>query len=125
VDDSISKQVLEVVQPVAIEAAVLAHEEQSRMHDGVLTVLRRDLEAARYAAQRAQRQFDAADPENRLVTGELELRWNQALDRVRQLELRIEAQTSNPPVSCLHQHNSPISRNSSSVSGMIRKQMPH
>jgi DNA invertase Pin-like site-specific DNA recombinase len=97
VDDSISKQILEVVQPVAVEAAVLAHEEQSKVHDDVLAVLRRDLEAARYAAQRAQRQFDAADPENRLVTGELERRWNQALDRVRELELRIEAQASVAP----------------------------
>jgi DNA invertase Pin-like site-specific DNA recombinase len=97
VDDSISKQVLEAVQPVAIEAAVLAHEQQSRVHDDVLAVLRRDLEAARYAAQRAQRQFDAADPENRLVTGELERRWNQALDRVRELELRIETQAAIAP----------------------------
>jgi hypothetical protein len=97
VDDSISKQILEVVQPVAVEAAMLAHEEQSKVHDDVLAVLRRDLEAARYAAHRAQRQFDAADPENRLVTGELERRWNQALDRVRELELRIEAQAAIAP----------------------------
>jgi DNA invertase Pin-like site-specific DNA recombinase len=97
VDDSISKQILEVVQPIAVEAAVLAHAEQSKMHDDVLAVLRRDLEAARYAAHRAQRQFDAADPENRLVTGELERRWNQALDRVRELELRIEGQAATAP----------------------------
>jgi hypothetical protein len=96
-DDSISKQILEVVQPIPVEAAVLAHAEQSKMNDDVLAVLRRDLEAARYAAHRAQRQFDAADPENRLVTGELERRWNQALDRVRELELRIEAQTATAP----------------------------
>jgi hypothetical protein len=76
---------------------VLAHEEQTKMQDEVLAVLSRDLEAARYAAQRAQRQFDAADPENRLVTGELERRWNQALARVRELELRIEAQVSIQP----------------------------
>ena len=36
----------------------------------------RDREAARYAADRAFRQYDAADPENRLVAGELEARWN-------------------------------------------------
>jgi DNA invertase Pin-like site-specific DNA recombinase len=97
VDDSISKQILAVVQPLAVEAAVLAHEEQSKVHEDVLVVLRRDLEAARYAAHRAQRQFDAADPENRLVTGELERRWNQALDRVRELELRIEAEAAIAP----------------------------
>jgi DNA invertase Pin-like site-specific DNA recombinase len=91
VDDSITRQVLEVVQPVAVQAAVLACEEHSRLQDDAVAALQRDLEAARYAAQRAQRQYDAADPENRLVTGELERRWNEALQRVRELETRIEA----------------------------------
>jgi hypothetical protein len=49
----------------------------------------RDLEAARYAADRAFRQYDAADPENRFVAGELETRWNRALTRVADLEKRI------------------------------------
>ncbi len=39
-------------------------------------------------AARAQRQFDAADPENRLVTAELERRWNVALERVAEVESR-------------------------------------
>jgi hypothetical protein len=101
VDDSIGKQVLEVVQPVAVQAAVLASEEQSRLQDDVVAALQRDLEAARYAAQRAQRQYDAADPENRLVTGELERRWNEALRVVRELEVRIEAHhgTDTTPVA--------------------------
>ena len=68
---------------VAVQAAVLVSEEQSRLQDDAIAALSRDLEAARYAAQRAQRQYDAADPENRLVTGELERRWNEALRRVR------------------------------------------
>lgn len=86
-DDTISKQVLAAVQPAAIEAALLASEEQIHQKDDAIAALERDLEAARYAAQRAQRQYDAADPENRLVTGELERRWNQALQRVREIEL--------------------------------------
>jgi hypothetical protein len=49
----------------------------------------RDLEAARYAADRAFRQYDAADPENRFVAGELEARWNRALTRVVEFEKRI------------------------------------
>ena len=32
----------------------------------------------------------ATDPENRLVAGELERRWNQALQQVREVEVRIE-----------------------------------
>ncbi len=91
VDEAIGREVLRAVQPVAIEAAVQASQEQTRRRDEVLEALRRDLEAANYAAQRAQRQFDAADPENRLVTDELERRWNRTLERVREIETRISA----------------------------------
>ena len=92
VDEAIGREVLKAVQPAAVEAAVQASEEEVRRQDEVLEALQRDLEAARYSAQRAQRQFDAADPENRLVTEELECRWNLALERVREIELRIATQ---------------------------------
>ena len=66
----------------------------------------RDLEAARYAADRAFRQYDAADPENRLVAAELEVRWNKALTRVGEIESRIaahDAAISEPsPLSATH-----------------------
>jgi hypothetical protein len=52
--------------------------------------LQRDLQAAHYNAQRAQKQFDHVDPDNRLVADELEARWNQALSRVRDVEAQIE-----------------------------------
>jgi len=51
--------------------------------------LGRDLEAARYAADRTFRQYDATDPANRLVADELELRWNKALARVAEIEAKI------------------------------------
>ena len=79
-----------MVQPAAIEAAVMAHDEQARKVDEVLAVLQRDLEAAWYSARRPQKQYDAADPENRLVTDELERRWNQSLQRVREIEAQVQ-----------------------------------
>jgi DNA invertase Pin-like site-specific DNA recombinase len=90
VDETIAKEVLCVAQPAAVEAAILASEEETRKQDDVLDAWRRDLEAARYAAQRAQKRYDAADPQNRLVADELERRWNQALQRVQEIEQRIE-----------------------------------
>jgi len=84
------KEILRVVQPAAVEAAIVASEDAARQQDDVLAAWTRDLEAARYAAARAQRQYDATDPENRLVADELERRWNQALQRVREIEGRIE-----------------------------------
>lgn len=97
VDDVIGKQVLAAVQPAAIEAALLAGKEQQQHDRDALAALERDLEAARYTAQRAQRQYDASDPENRLVSGELERRWNEALERVRDIESRIHALGLNQP----------------------------
>ena len=90
VDHAVSKEILRVVQPAAIEAARLADTEQSRQLDDVAAALQRDLQAAQYTAQRAQKQFDQVDPDNRLVADELERRWNQALSRVRDVEAQIE-----------------------------------
>jgi DNA invertase Pin-like site-specific DNA recombinase len=89
VDEEISRQIRRVLQPAAVEAAVLAHREEQQHRDEVQAALERDLEAARYAANRAWKQFDAADPENRLVVDELERRWNTALAQVHTLEARI------------------------------------
>src|SRR5262249_8681677 len=47
------------------------------------------LEAARYSADRAFRQYDAADPVNRLVAAELEARWNRTLLQVDEVEAKI------------------------------------
>jgi len=66
-----------------------AAEQATQRRDQVREVLGRDLDAARYAADRAFRQYDAADPTNRLVAGELEARWNQALVRVAEVESKI------------------------------------
>jgi DNA invertase Pin-like site-specific DNA recombinase len=92
VDPAVSTQLLCVVQPAAIEAAIMATQREAQVHSEVLDALRRDLEAARYRAQRAERQYEASDPENRLVTQELERRWNAALEEVRSIESRIAAE---------------------------------
>lgn len=44
------------------------------------------LERARYEAQRAERQYDAVEPENRLVARTLERRWNEKLQQLQELE---------------------------------------
>jgi hypothetical protein len=89
VDDAMTKEILRVVQPAAIEAAVVASEAAAQRQDEVLNAWTRELEAARYAARRAPKQYDATDPENRLVADELERRWNHALQHVREIEDRI------------------------------------
>jgi hypothetical protein len=91
VDDAIEGALLTVVGPGAIAAAVAAEKEANQQRDQVREALQRDLEAARYSTDRAFRQYDAADPANRLVAGELEVRWNKALARVAEVEGKIVA----------------------------------
>ncbi|WP_456761200.1 recombinase family protein [Bradyrhizobium sp. USDA 4011] len=89
VDDAIEEALLGVVGPGAIAAATAAAREARERRDRVREALSRDLEAARYAADRAFRQYDAADPVNRLVAGELEARWNRALGHAAEVEGKV------------------------------------
>jgi len=98
VDDAIEEALLGVVGPGAITAAVAAESQAAQRRDQVREALLRDLEAARYAADRAFRQYDAADPTNRLVTGELEARWNKSLARVAEVEGKIAVHSAARPM---------------------------
>jgi DNA invertase Pin-like site-specific DNA recombinase len=95
VDEMVGDQILAVLRPAAIEAALLGAETQSRGQRQIGEALEMELKAARYCAERAQQQFDAVDPKNRLVADELEKRWNQALTRVGEIEERINNNTKN------------------------------
>jgi DNA invertase Pin-like site-specific DNA recombinase len=101
VDDAIEDALLSVVGPGAIAAATAAGKEASQRRDQVRDALGRDLEAARYAADRAFRQYDAADPANRLVAGELEARWNRALAHVAEIEGKIAAHDAAAPAAAI------------------------
>ena len=105
VDDAIEEALLRVVEPGAIATAVEAEAQAASRRDQVREALVRDLEAARYSADRAFRQYDAVDPQNRLIAAELELRWNSALTRVGEIETRIaahDAATSEPSRAPVH-----------------------
>ena len=85
-DDYIAGQVLAAVAPAALEVsmAAAAHAEDER---AMLDKLwRQRLERARYAADRARRQYQLAEPENRLVARQLEADWEAALAGTARLE---------------------------------------
>ena len=89
VDQMVAKAALEAIQPVGIEAALAAmvrslHDDREKRRSLELA-----LEKARYEVGRARRQYDAVDPDNRLVAGELERRWNEALAQAADLEDRL------------------------------------
>ena len=96
-DAAVSEDILQVVRPGAVEAAALAVAQESEHRDQRVKALELELQATRYAVERARRQYDASDPENRLVTGELERRWNAALQKVHELEAKAEEELSASP----------------------------
>ncbi len=90
IDAAVSAEVLHAILPLAIEAALqlIADHEQAgaeRLRQSELA-----LQQARYEETYARRQYDAIDPDNRLVAGELERRWNERLAAVARLEEQIE-----------------------------------
>ncbi|HTI81550.1 MAG TPA: recombinase family protein [Acetobacteraceae bacterium] len=90
IDAAVSAEVLHAISPLAIEAALqlIADHEQAgaeRLRQSELA-----LQQARYEETYARRQYDAIDPDNRLVAGELERRWNERLAAVARLEEQME-----------------------------------
>ena len=96
-DDLVAAQVLAVLQPAALELSLAGaddiEQERARLHRN----WQQQLERARYQAERAQRQHDAVEPENRLVVRELERRWEEALKEQRRLEEEYARFSRNQP----------------------------
>jgi hypothetical protein len=86
----VSKEILRAVAGNAIEAAVHAAEDALQRRRDHRQSLELELEQARYEAHLACRRYEAVDPDNRLVAGELELRWNTALKRAAEIEGRLQ-----------------------------------
>jgi hypothetical protein len=96
-DAAIAGEVLRILRPLGVEAAVKALEAQSGETTAAERQLELSLQQARYEAAHARRQYDAVDPANRLVAGELERRWNEALQAVARIEVDIAAMIARRP----------------------------
>lgn len=86
VDGAVSQALLSALRPTALQAAFEAFEQGNQQESRKLKALELALQQARYETQRARRQYDAVEPENRLVSAELERRWEQALQAEKQAE---------------------------------------
>jgi DNA invertase Pin-like site-specific DNA recombinase len=96
IDAAISERLLGAVTPVTIELALKALESLEERDRAVAAQWHRRIERARYEADLAERRYEAVDPANRLIAATLESRWNEALQRLAELEdelKRFERQT--------------------------------
>lgn len=95
-DEIVAREVLKVVQPLAMEAALKAEEFAHEKHASARRLIELEVEQARYEARLAERRYEAVDPDKRLVAGELEARWESALVHVREVEARLAAPVATP-----------------------------
>lgn len=92
----VARLLLDVVQPMAIEAAIVAEQQASHRDEERKRALELERQQTEYEVQLARRRYESVDPDNRLVAAELEARWNAALARLRDCDARLEAARAAP-----------------------------
>ena len=85
-DQMVSEQLLQCLSPLIMDAAMDGIDSLSNASDERIRQKALAVEQACYEVTRARRQYDAVDPDNRMVAAELERRWNRALEIEAQLE---------------------------------------
>ncbi len=83
IDDAIGEVLLEVVQPHALEVALLVQEQVQSNVEQADQLRYQQVERVRYEAELTRRRYMQVDPDNRLVADSLEAEWN---DKLRELE---------------------------------------
>ena len=98
-EQAILAELFKVLEPAGLEATARALDETEDQYRRNLAAFELAVERARYEAARARRQYDAVEPENRLVARTLERAWEDTLAAARQAENDLRAQQARRPVS--------------------------
>jgi len=88
-DDAITERVLTAVTPFTIKLALEALANLEQRDKLVSTQWRWRIERARYEAELAEPRYEEVDPSNRLIASTLEKRWNDAMQRMADLEAEL------------------------------------
>jgi hypothetical protein len=86
IDDAVVSWFFEALSVAEIDVAAAALQSTDNEHAQVVAAHQQQVERLQYESQRAERQFMQSDPENRLVTGELERRWEASLRELKSAE---------------------------------------
>jgi hypothetical protein len=88
-DAAVAERLVTAVTPVTIELALEALTSMEERDTAIAAQWRRRIERARYDADLAERRYEAVDPGNRLIASTLEQRWNDAMQRLLELEAEL------------------------------------
>ena len=97
IDEAVTDAFLDALTPAAAEATARAVQELESHHDAALSQWRLECERARYEAERAERQYKAVEPENRLVARGLEKEWETRLQNLALAEAELHRREQQRP----------------------------
>jgi DNA invertase Pin-like site-specific DNA recombinase len=97
IDEAVVQEFFRVLQPAEIDALEQVIGQQAKHHRELLHHLGQEVTRLEYAAKLAERQYNAVDPDNRLIAAALEKKWEHALGELEQIRTRLtEAQARCP-----------------------------
>lgn len=85
-DAFVTQHVLSALEPAALELSLAAAEQVEQERATLTQLWEQRRERATYETERAARQYQAVEPENRLVARTLERTWEEHLQTQQQLE---------------------------------------
>jgi hypothetical protein len=88
-DSGVAERLVSAVTPMTIKLALEALTSMEQRDQAIAAQWRRRIERARYDMDLAERRYEAVDPHNRLIAATLEQRWNDAMQKLRDLEAEL------------------------------------
>ena len=96
-DEQVVRWFFEALSVADIDLSACVLVEGDRAREQVLAARRQEVERLQYQARLADRQFQRSDPDNRLVTAELERRWEEALRACQEAEECLRQEEAHTP----------------------------
>lgn len=90
IDQAIATRLMQVMQPAELELAIQVMDKLLKEEDEADQGWKLPLERVKYEVERAERQYQLVEPENRLVARSLEARWNEKLTELARIQEEYE-----------------------------------
>ncbi len=90
IDDEVVRLALLALEPSSLEVSLNVAADMDRQREHAKTQWMQQLERATFEADRARRQYDLVEPENRLVARSLEQEWEDKLRTLEELRQRYQ-----------------------------------
>jgi DNA invertase Pin-like site-specific DNA recombinase len=98
IDAQVVRWFFEALSAASIDLSARTLAEADTQREQLFAAWRQQVQRLRYAAQRAERQYQHVDPENRLIAAELERRWEAALAELQEAEEQLTHDEQHAPV---------------------------